>query len=416
MHVAILCRYCHPFHRYGGLERMVYHHCRELEARGVKVTLYTEPPFATSQSARIAGTVRFVPTLRIPFRYRPGQVVPDRILNYPWFSLRLGRVVADEARREGFDLVEGVGVAAFGYAWQRSRRPGLPPLVFNPPGFEEFETTDPWKYAAYSGFRALFRYAARRSARVAAPDDCLIEKTIRFTGVPRDRVFVLRNGVVLEECLGAVDPAVQEELRGRLGLADASPVFLSVGRISANKGLDVLARALEGLKHRLPPAWRWIHAGEGTGRTDLARLNAELGISANVRFAGFVDERSKHNLYAMAHVFVHPTLYEGSSIVTIEALAHSLPVVATRAGGIPDKVVDGRNGRLVSPGNVEELREALAAVACLPEMERRVWGDRSRKICEERFLWSRIGETLVAAYGEILRAGARGAAEALERS
>jgi hypothetical protein len=45
VHITILSRYCHPVHPYGGLERMIYHHCRELEARGVKVTLYTEPPF-----------------------------------------------------------------------------------------------------------------------------------------------------------------------------------------------------------------------------------------------------------------------------------------------------------------------------------------------------------------------------------
>jgi glycosyltransferase involved in cell wall biosynthesis len=416
VHVAILSRYCHPFHRYGGLERMIYHHCRELEAQGVKVTLYTEPPFEAARSERIAAAVRFVPVLRIPFRYRPGQVVPDRILNYPWFSFRVGRVVADEARREQFDLVEGAGVAAFGYAWQRSRRPGLPPLVFNPPGFEEFETPDPWKYAAYSGFRALFRYAARRSVRVAAPDDCLIENTIRFTGVPRERVFVLRNGVVLEECLGAVDPVLQAELRERLGLAAASPVFLSVGRISANKGLDVLAQALAEVKDQLPPGWRWIHAGEGTARANLERLNAELGISAHVRLVGFVDERTKHSLYAMAHVFVHPTLYEGSSIVTIEALAHSLPVIASRAGGIPDKVVEGRNGWLLPPGSVRDLGAALARVARLPQAERRTLGARSREICEERFLWSRIGETLAATYAEILRAGACEAAGELDRS
>ena len=62
-----------------------------------------------------------------------------------------------------------------------------------------------------------------------------------------------------------------------------------------------------------------------------------------------------HALYARADVFVHATRYEGSSLVTLEAMAHGLPVVATRAGGIPDKVVDGETGRLVAPGDVDAL-------------------------------------------------------------
>lgn len=399
--VAILSRYCHPFHRPGGLERMVYHHCRSLEALGVRVTLYTEPPFDGASGGRPASAVRFVPTRRLPFRYRAGQVVPDRVLNYPWFSLRLGAVVAAEAASEGFDVVQGNGVAAFGYAWQRAWRPDLPPLVFNPPGFEEFETPSAAKYAAYAAFRAMFRYAAQRAARVAAPDDCLVEKTLRFTGADPRRLFVLRNGVVLEECLGPVSAARGEELRRAHDLAGSPFVILSVGRISANKGFDRLARALGELGERLPAGWRWVHVGDGTARTALERLIAAQGIAASTRLTGFVDEATKHNLFALADVFVHPTLYEGSSIVTVEALAHGCPVVASRAGGIPDKVIDGESGRLVEPGDVDALARALVEVASLPAAHRRRWGERSRRLCEERFLWSRIAAGLLDVYRDL---------------
>jgi len=384
---------------------MVFHHCRTLEAQGVGVTLYTEPPFAGTPDARPASVVRFVPAMRIPFRYAPGQVIPDRILNYPWWSLRAGRRVADEAEREGFDLVQGNGVAAFGYALERSRRPSLPPLVFNPPGFEEFETSSAAKRVAYVWFRAMFRYAARRAERVAAPDDCLVEKTIRYTGAPRERVFVLRNGVMLEECLGHTSAAKQQELRRRYELESAPLVWLSIGRVSANKGFEVLASALGQARERLPEGWRWIHVGEGTGGADLEALAHRVGIGANARFTGFVDEPTKHNLLELADVFVHPALYEGSSIVTVEALAHSLPIVATRAGGIPDKVIDGENGRLVAPGDVHALANAIVEVGAMPGSGRRGWGERSRRLCEDRFLCERITTGLIARYGEILDRG-----------
>ena len=71
-----------------------------------------------------------------------------------------------------------------------------------------------------------------------------------------------------------------------------------------------------------------------------------------MRLAGRVGDGVLHALYARADAFVHATRYEGSSLVTLEAMAHGLPVVATRAGGIPDKVVDGETGLLVAPGDV----------------------------------------------------------------
>src|SRR5205814_8141945 len=171
----------------------------------------------------------------------------------------------------------------------------------------------------------------------------------RYTGADLSRVFGLRNGVMLEECLGEVTAAKQSEVRRRYDLESSPFTLLSIGRISANKGFSVLASALGAIRDRLPRGWRWIHVGEGTGREALEALAARLHIAANTRITGFADESTKHNLLEVCDVFVHLALYEGSSIVSIEALAHSRPIVATRAGGIPDKVVEGGNGRLLDP-------------------------------------------------------------------
>ena len=79
------------------------------------------------------------------------------------------------------------------------------------------------------------------------------------------------------------------------------------------------------------------------------------GIGAHVLFAGRADDADLHAWYEAASLFVHPTRYEGSSLVTLEAMAHRRAVVATRAGGLPDKVRPGVNGWLVPPDDADAL-------------------------------------------------------------
>jgi glycosyltransferase involved in cell wall biosynthesis len=108
-----------------------------------------------------------------------------------------------------------------------------------------------------------------------------------------------------------------------------------------------------------------------------------------------------HALYAQAHLFVHATRYEGSSLVTLEAMAHRLPVVATRAGGIPDKVKDGDTGWLVPPGDVDALAAALQKATSDPgERERR--GKQGQVRLEEHFLWPGIARRTVDLYASLL--------------
>ena len=108
------------------------------------------------------------------------------------------------------------------------------------------------------------------------------------------------------------------------------------------------------------PPWRWVLVGHGPWRDKLARAVAASGLASRIMMRGREDETTLHAWYEAAQAFVHPTLYEGSSLVTLEAMAHGLPVVATRAGGLPDKVRPGQNGWLVAPGDPDELAQALA--------------------------------------------------------
>ena len=118
--------------------------------------------------------------------------------------------------------------------------------------------------------------------------------------------------------------------------------------------------------------------------------------------AGRVDDALLHALYETCDVFVHATRYEGSSLVTLEAMAHERAVVATRAGGLPDKVTPGLNGWLVNPNDADALAGSLdEAVTARPRLSE--MGARSREIVERDFSWARLVHTQIALYDELLK-------------
>jgi glycosyltransferase involved in cell wall biosynthesis len=108
-----------------------------------------------------------------------------------------------------------------------------------------------------------------------------------------------------------------------------------------------------------------------------------------------------HNLYEVANLFVVPTLYEGSSIVTLEAMVHRKPIVASATGGIPDKVIPGMNGYLTRPGDVDDLAGKL--ITCLRQEPR--WGamgETSLQMVREKFAWPSIARATIDVYERLL--------------
>lgn len=153
-------------------------------------------------------------------------------------------------------------------------------------------------------------------------------------------------------------------LRAELGLAPTDRVIGFVGRLVPEKGIDVLLRAYQALRHTLPDTHLMI-VGEGPLRPKLERLAGELGIAERVVFAGPQSDVVPY--YLLAEVIAVPSQYEPFGIVAIEAMAAARPVVASRTGGLMDSVQDGICGKLAEPGNADALAEALLWVLQSPE-------------------------------------------------
>lgn len=381
--VAVLAATCLPWHRPGGLERHVFELCRWLRRRDVAVDLYLSRPEQPADP--FAGDEGF--RLRVvegkPFLRRRFAVAASRSTLYPLFSLRMGRRVAAEHRRLAYCAVIAQGMTGFGYAACRASAP----LILNPQGMEEALTPSRAKRAVYGPFRALTRWAARRAAAVVATDRVLAPAVESILRVPRERILVIPNAIDVSECLAQVDAERGRRVCERAGAVGARPLLVTVGRLAPNKGFAVGLDALSRARPRFAPSWRWIVVGEGPQRPDLERAVRRHRLSEHVRFAGGCSDADMHSLLARADAFLNPTLYEGSSLVTLEAMSHGCAVIASRAGGIPDKVEEGVTGWLAEPGSATSLADAVARWWTADEETRSRIREAAAVRCRERFDW-----------------------------
>lgn len=445
LRVAILARSVHPLHGVGGLERHVHDLLHHLARRGLAITLITKPgttpatvgaagdvsPLFAAPPGRIA--LRTVPYVTFPGAGRRGTTVIDRATAYPVFGWRAGRVAADLVRGGHVDLVHALGASGLGYALAHTRADARAPFVFNPQGLEEFGGTHPdfarLKRLAYTPLQIAVRTCARAAEAVLATDRALVAPVRTHLAIDPARIHVIPNAVDLETIdrarAAATGPVAA--LRARLGLAAGERLLLSVGRLEENKGFHVLAAALARLDagqgfgesgparstragaagsanaDRSGPRWRWVLVGDGPFRSTIAAAIDAAGLAARARLAGRVGDAELAAWYAAADVFVHPTLYEGSSLVTLEAMAHGKPVVATRAGGLPDKVRPGETGWLVEPGSPIALAGALADALQHGDDVLARYGAAGRALVEDAFAWPVVAAQLEALYDTLVR-------------
>ncbi|MBI2864911.1 MAG: glycosyltransferase [Chloroflexi bacterium] len=191
----------------------------------------------------------------------------------------------------------------------------------------------------------------------------------------RTPALAVSNGVDVERFCPANDGA---GIRRQLGLP-AKPIVLYTGRLEAEKRMDVLMNAIPDVLRRLDA--HFVVCGSGTEKSKLESLVTGLRVVDNVSFVPFLDEEEFPNIYAAATLFAIAGAVELQSIVTLEAMASGLPVVAARALALPELVQDGRNGYLFDQGDVQDMADKLVAVLADPRSAGEM-GKRSRKIAE----------------------------------
>jgi glycosyltransferase involved in cell wall biosynthesis len=209
------------------------------------------------------------------------------------------------------------------------------------------------------------------------------------TGLSPDRVALVHEGVKDRKPLSGGPEALRS-----LGIPEGAPLIGNVAQLVDHKDHATLLRAAA-IVVKARPDCRFLICGEGALRADLVALTASLGISGAVIFAGFRGDLDA--LIPCFDIFCLSSHLEGLGTSVLDAMCFSRPVVATRAGGIPDAVVDGETGRLAAIRDHEALAKALLETLDSPSARER-YGASGRARFEKEFTSAAMVKATLLAY------------------
>ena len=233
------------------------------------------------------------------------------------------------------------------------------------------------------------------ASRFILPSEYLRDWVVRRRGMPRARTRVLYNPIDVDRF--RPDTAVREASRRRFGFSPNDIVVGFAGRFEHQKGVHVLAEALEEVMSRVPDVrGLWVGGGELAGEIE-RRIAASAHASRHAREPWSNDIVE---CFAAMDVLAFPPIRrESFGRVSAEGQACGLPVVASAVGGIPETLRDGVSGLLVPPGDVPAWTRALLTLVNDAELRARMGAAGRAQACE-RFASTRIAEE----FGRMLEA------------
>ncbi len=287
------------------------------------------------------------------------------------------------------------------------------PLVLT---VHSLEPLRPWKREQLGGGYDFSVWVEKTAIEMADAVIAVSESTkadvLRLFDIDPARVHVIHNGIDLAEYREIEDQAVL----ARHGIDPARPYILFVGRITRQKGIIHLVRALR----HLDPGFQVVLCAGAPDTPEIAEEMKAAVAEAQATRPGVVwieqmlPKSEIIPLYSMAEVFVCPSIYEPFGIINLEAMACGTPVVASAVGGIPEVVVHGKTGLLVpveqmtaapfEPVHAEKFSfDVASAVNELmgDEVLRRKMGAAARKRAEEEFSWEAIARKTADLYSSV---------------
>ena len=223
--------------------------------------------------------------------------------------------------------------------------------------------------------RAAARMAIRRADAIVAVSQAVADQVVRL-GADRHHIHVIPNGVAVGPL---PDSSGRVSNRQSLGLPPDAFVIVGAGRLSPEKGFDVLISALPRVVADVPIVLL-VLVGDGPARIELDARVFRSGLTPAVRLVGRVADVEPW--LRAADVVVVPSRSEGQGLVALEAMAVGAPVVASRVGGLPEVVDDCITGLLVPPEDPDALATAISRLAHDPVLRSRLGQAGYTRVCE----------------------------------
>ena len=259
------------------------------------------------------------------------------------------------------------------------------------PGLHKTVEYSLWKYSLWLN---------KQCHTMVVPTQTIAETVEEKVGI---RPKSITNGVELQRFTTREIPSSRlKRLFEKYKLDPNLPIILHVGRLDTDKNVETVIRAAAVViqKNNI----QLLVIGDGEHRHMLIELADELGISDRSHFPGFVSpSEDLPELYRLSAVFTTASEIETQGLVLLEALASGLPVVAVNATCIPELVINGRNGYLVSPGDINGMAKALTDIISNPILAKRM-GIAGRSIVQQHSITSSFDQH-EAMYRELIEMG-----------
>lgn len=377
MRILTLTDYFYP-HVGGGVERVVYEIGRRLVRDGHEIRIITfntaaAPEYEVLEGihvhragaielTRLIGMQSSVSLQALPLALRVGKVHPPDIIhahNLFFATTAMAPVLARSLRRPLVTTLHTGSVKHLGRFYGQV-------------------------VSLYE--RTIGKAILRRSERIIAVSKA-VGKHGAHLGVEASRLHVIPNGVDLER--------FRPRQRGTPKEGEIRIVF--VGRLISNKGPQYLVEAIPSVLSSHPKV-EFVFVGDGPLRPSLERRARALRVDHKVKFLGLRNDVA--SILGECDIFVRPSLLEGMPLTVLEAMACSLPVIATAVGGTPELVSDGVTGLLVEPANHRELANAILRLVGKPSWAREL-GSNGHALVEKAYDWDIIAEQTLEVYREL---------------
>lgn len=330
----------------GGLERSAYDHIIEMNRIGYLVSL-------VSPAKKIVGkTPEYIDFHDVPWPQKG--IVSIFGYEYVLWCHRVAKYIESNIPERSVLHFHGAAVGAI-YFISKNKREKYK-TVANPHGMEEF-TSGKLKSEINRFFIRWLSQKAKYANMIIATDKLLIDKVKKNINVTDEQVLLIPNGVNILRLTSLVNRDYIKKIK-----ASGNFIILSLGRIEFNKGYDLLAKAISELKSELNSSKKikWVHLGRGSRKNEIESIISSS--RCDYEIIEYATDEEVNSYLSICDIFVQPSRFEGSSLTTLEAMAHGCIVVGTKVGGIPNKIINNETGFLTENVDSESIKKTLKKV------------------------------------------------------
>ncbi|MDH5363275.1 MAG: glycosyltransferase family 4 protein [Aigarchaeota archaeon] len=240
------------------------------------------------------------------------------------------------------------------------------------------------------------------ASRVIVCSKSMIDEVSRAFNLPAGKLDAVNNAIDVEKFKQYVN---REAVRARFGFSPDDDVVLFVGRLTPQKGLGYLIKAIPTVTYGHPKV-RLLVVGDGWMRSELEEAASALPDKWRIIFTGYIPDNELLQVFRCADVFVVPSVYEPFGIAALEGMAAGVPVVVSKVGGLAEIVEHDRTGVHVYPRNPDSIAWGIDRVLSDRSYAERLV-NKAREVIERGYTWDAVADKTLRIYERALGAVTR---------